>query len=424
MVAVVGLLGGAELLVRVGAGLAGLDLQVDPLPVHEDYTVVCPEGEGLKLCPDQGPDYEKVRPERFSAVPERPRVAVVGESFVYGTGLTAEEAWPARLEAHLRNAHGTDVEVLNLGRCGTYASRLVATVHAATAEVNADVVVLAIGNNEHTMTSFYTGRAAHHPRLMYDLGRTLGQVRLYGLLVHLLGAHRPPVESPLRADDPVRQFDNALDQAVYAARRRPPDLSVFPQRLAGPEVTRLLEREQRLKEAIFEDRLTAMVRGLQDADVQVVLATLPRSLVAPPTLSGTRTEQADVLRSLIAAPVLSEDQLTTGLSIDPTVAHLLHARGQQLLRSGDPSGAAAAFQLAAEHDLVPDSTPGLAAITRRVAANRGTPLVDLDRLAEQWLSSPAPRFLDKVHVNARGADEVGAAVAEVVAPSLARTALD
>ena len=54
-------------------------------------------------------------------------MVTVGESFVYGLGLEEIDAWPAQLEEAL----GGEAEVLNLGRCGTYASRLQPQVVAA-----------------------------------------------------------------------------------------------------------------------------------------------------------------------------------------------------------------------------------------------------------------------------------------------------
>ena len=144
-----------------GVGVAtGRELRVDPLPAPADHAVLCAasDGQAVRLCPDRGPAYERVRPLEFALRPSRPRVVTVGESFVYGLGLEAAEAWPAQLEQAL----GGEAEVLNLGRCGTYASRLQPQV-AAAGTLQADVVIISVGNNEHTMTSFFTGTLGRHP---------------------------------------------------------------------------------------------------------------------------------------------------------------------------------------------------------------------------------------------------------------------
>jgi len=143
---------GVELCLWGVASALQLDWTVDPLPSHRDYQVICPVGDELiSLCAEDGLGYERVRPEMFFGTADRPRVVAIGESFVHGYQLEREQAWPARLEQQL----GGEVEVLNLGRCGSFASKLVPVVEAAVT-IGADVAVLAMGNNEHTMSSFNT----------------------------------------------------------------------------------------------------------------------------------------------------------------------------------------------------------------------------------------------------------------------------
>ena len=399
----------------------GQDWRVDPLPAHEQYEVLCPYGDLLRLCPDQGPAYERVRPLVFSAAKDRPRVVAIGESFVFGLGLPAEQAWPARLQEEL----GAGVEVLNLGRSGTYASRLVPLVQAAIT-LDADVVVLATGNNEHTMTSFYSGWAGRHPLLVYRTGELLGRLRLYGLLAGRIGIP-PRVEE--RFDQVPATFGEALDRQVYAARRRPPDLSAFHRpdlpegwALAGPRVTEILEQEQRLKERIFRGHLEGMVRILDEAGVQVVLATLPLDLSARPVLSGVHgADEAEVvarLGRLAEEETPDREALAAALALDPRVAAFSYLDGMDRRARGDLAGAAAALWAAVEWDLVPDATPGINRITTEVAQAQGAPLVPLDQLCERWLTQPSAWMLDRVHLSEGGARAVAAEVAPVVRAAL------
>lgn len=393
------------------------DWRVDPLPVHEDYQVLCDFGDLVKLCPDRGPDYERVRPLVFARDKDLPRVVAIGESFVYGLGLPAQDAWPARLQAAL----GGSAEVLNLGRCGTYASRLVPLVSAAI-ELDADVVVLAAGNNEHTMTSFYSGWAGRHPLTVYRVGQVLGRLQLFGLMSGAIGIPTRVEES---FEERPAQLGAEVDQQVYAARRRPPDLSAFARAdlpegvaLASPQVTRIIEEEQRLKERIFEGHMAAMVQSLQDAGVAVVLATLPRDITVPPVLSGVHSDDeaavVEMIDRLERGGPATEDLVTQALAIDPGVSFFHYKQGLRLRDQGRVELAAAALRQAVEWDLVPDATPSINRITEELGAEYGVPVVDLDHLADGWLRDPDGFFLDKVHVSTDGAEAVAQAIAPAV----------
>lgn len=408
-----------EAFLWLAALTTGRDLRVDPLPAPADYPVLCAaaDGQGVKLCPDRGPEYERVRPLAFSLRPDRPRVVTIGESFVYGLGLEAEEAWPARLEAALAGK----AEVLNLGRCGTYASRLQPQV-AAAETLHADVVILSVGNNEHTMTSFFSGPLGRHPLKTYEVMRTAGQSQLFGLLSRIVTGGQP-LRAAESFDTPAKAITDPVDAQVYAARRRPPDLSLFPEGHASQEVTRILEEEQRLKERIFEGHLRRMVRTAQAGGATVVLTTLPWRLGTAPALSGTQSaDPANVRRIVdrVGAPGDPDPEAAyrEGLALDPTVAGLHHQAGRMYLRTQRPGPAADAFRQAAEWDLVPDATPSINAIIARVAAEEGATLVDLHALSDGWMAAPDSKLLDKVHVSAGGAEDVAQALVDPVRAAL------
>ncbi len=419
-----GLLVSLLVLLLLEGGLRGLalalgaDWRSPPLPEHGEYPVTCPLAEGMvKLCPEQGHGYERVRPEMFLVDPGVPRVIVIGESFVFGLGVEATQAIPAQLEARLDH----QAEVLNWGRCGSYAGKLVPAVQAAVG-LEPDLLVLAIGNNEHTMTSYYTGWPARHPVAFYTVSEALGRLQLFGLLGRALGGGLP---RPSEAFERRVELDDPVARAVYSARRRPPDLSLFEDGLADPEVTRLLEQEQRLKEHIFRSRLEDLVALAQDAGVPVVLATLPHRLRTPPVVSGIHSGDPVRVRALVRqleqgggdVPV-PESVLREALAEDPRVSVFLNAWGEYRLAQGDIAGAVEAFRAQAEWELVPDGTPSLNRVIRDVAAHRGCALVDLEPLSERSLDPSQPMFLDRVHVNPTGAALVAEALEPVVRAQL------
>lgn len=410
LVAAVLFLGLAEGVLRVAEGILGADWTVVPLPVPPRLNVVC-EQDGLSyLCPDQGESYERVRFEVFSAKPPRPRIITIGESFVYGLGIKSEEAWPHQLEVALDGR----AEVLNFGRCGTYASLLVPIVEAGL-KLSPQIMILAIGNNEHTMTSFYTGLAGRSPAATYRMSSRLGQMRLYGGLYSLLGRQGRATES---FDQPATSLTNEVDKQIYATRRRPPDLSVFGKvPLAGPEVTAAIEEEQQLKEMIFRDRITQMVETIQAAGVIPVLVTLPWDLRNPPTLSGIYEGQEEEARSLYTAVTsgkLEDRVLMHVVEQYPRTAMFQYTWGMSQLKQGSPESAVKSLTQATEWDLIPDVTPALNQITREVAWSHAVHLIEVERLGAAQLTPGTRIFLDKVHMNPEGSR----VVANIMAPDV------
>ena len=108
-----------EALLRLYCVVIDSDFRVPPLPEHPTVQVLCSDGDTQRLCPDRGSSYERVRPEVFVESPKGNRIIVIGESFVYGLGIEANQAWPKQLQQQ------TGIETLNFGRCGTYASQLI-----------------------------------------------------------------------------------------------------------------------------------------------------------------------------------------------------------------------------------------------------------------------------------------------------------
>jgi len=412
------LVAGAILLLAEGTGwmvaaFAGKDWRVNPLPQHPAPKMFCKSDQDatkLKTCPEPRFEYSRVRPEVYDLTPQKPRVIAMGESFVFGLGVKMDQAWPARLQSHL----GAEYEVLNMGRCGTHAGLLV-PVFVKVLALEPKVIILAIGNNEHTMTTYYTGWAGRHPLKVYRYSRTLGSLQLAGLMFQALGT---PPRAEESFDGPERTFDNPVDKLVFAARRRPPKLDAFPDSLAGTEVTAALEKEQRLKEEVYRDHMTYMLRKAKEAGVTVVLATLPYNLTAPPTLSGSHNENtkevAALLRKLQARRNRPEGLIKKGLELDDRVAMFHFERGSNLLHQRNRAQAAKAYRLAARWDMIPDTTPDINDIIRDLAAKHDAPLAELHSLAETHMNRPDLVFKDKVHLNAKGCDEAGKFLSGVV----------
>ncbi len=398
------------------AFLRSTDWRVDPLPKHPNYQVLCDMNDMRRLCPDQGPQYERVRPEVFFEQKTGKRVITIGESFVFSLGLSDEESWPKQMSKTL----GDDVEIINMGRCGTYASRLVPIVKAAI-ELNPDVIVLSTGNNEHTMTSFFTGPAGRSPLQTYRISSFFGQFQLYGIIFRgISGTNIRVVES---FTEVPKQFDNPDDLLAYAARRRPPQLDKFPDGLATFSVTKILEEEQRLKEEIFAGHLNSMIEMIQDAEISLVLTTLPRDLSVPPVLSGTHIEEEEMLRQIIRSllardPLSQEDWVGKGLALSNKVSLFLYERAMIYQRKGDLKNAALWIRKNISWELIPDATPEINQIIRDLGQEKNVSVVDLDAYAEQYMLNPRDVFLDKVHINAKGASQVAELVAEEIGPLL------
>ena len=410
-----GLLGLAEGVGQLASLVSGKDFRIDPLPQLRQYEVLCPAPPQVKLCPDQGQRFDRVRPLTFTPRP-RPgtkRVITMGESFVFGLGLPLAQAWPAQLEQAL----GPGVEVLNLGRCGTHAGLLYSIGEAAVSLIP-ELLILAVGNNEHTMTTFYVGWAGRHPVAVFNLLDFLSRFQLAGLINAALGS---PVHLQVEWDVTRKQFDDPVDQRIYAARRRPPDLSGFQGRLASFEVTRALTDEMRLKEQVYRRHLQVMIDLALNQGVKVLLATLPNQLDRAPELSGCHVDDPAVCRRLEGLLAQLRDGRTTGrdalieqaMALDDQLAHVHYARGMALLARQEHEEAVAALRRAVSLDLLPDNTPAINEIIRELADDNDLPLVDLNAWSASLAGDPRARdlFMDRVHMNARGSEEVARMVA-------------
>ncbi len=72
---------------------------------------------------------------------ERPRLVAVGDSFTFGWGVEAHEAWPARLETRLAE-QGRPVELINLGKPGADLVEYLRLLHTNAMPLRPDLVLL------------------------------------------------------------------------------------------------------------------------------------------------------------------------------------------------------------------------------------------------------------------------------------------
>jgi hypothetical protein len=118
------------------------------------------------------------------------RIAVLGDSTVFGWGVGDEDTLPARLQVHLRSAGSTRVEVLNAAQPGYTTAQLVALYEDTLHRWKPDLLVLFVPQHDHTPAlvsdwEHYEGSGsplawtrvllARHSRIYHLLWTRLGQ---------------------------------------------------------------------------------------------------------------------------------------------------------------------------------------------------------------------------------------------------------
>ena len=148
------------------------------------------------------------------------RIAVLGDSFTYGWGLSVEASWPKVLEGRLRNA-GLEVEVANLGLPGAGPAEYAEMAPRALALLHPDMLIVAILQADDLLQCADSARHPD-PGWRHRLGTALS--RMFPSLSQLAGlthADRLHVTSQdLREiwKKQVRDFNanmNAEDRARY-----------------------------------------------------------------------------------------------------------------------------------------------------------------------------------------------------------------
>ena len=148
------------------------------------------------------------------------RIAVLGDSFTYGWGLSAEQSWPKVLEGRLRSG-GLEVEVANLGLPGAGPAEYAELAPRALALLHPDMLIVAILQADDLLQCADSARHPD-PGWRQRLGATLS--RMFPSLSQLAGlthADRLHVTSQDLRDiwkKQVRDFNanmNTEDRARY-----------------------------------------------------------------------------------------------------------------------------------------------------------------------------------------------------------------
>lgn len=154
-------------------------------------------------------------PLAASALEPAQRLVILGDSLTAGYGLSEKEAFPARLEAHLRQL-GHAVEVDGAGVSGDTTAGGLARLDWSVGE-DADAVIVELGGNDAL-------RGLSPALTQKNLGKIVGQLRARGVPVLLAGMWAPP--------NMGRDYADAFN-AVYPRVAEEYDVPLYPFFLDG-----------------------------------------------------------------------------------------------------------------------------------------------------------------------------------------------
>jgi len=391
---VVGLLIGLELVVaalgwatpRPGQESA-LHYQRVFLPTFEPRTT--PSGAEVLVTADAR--------HAFRAVPrEKPlgglRICVFGGSATAGLGLSPSATFARYLERMLRAAEpGRPIDVCNLGMVALPSAGVLHLVRDAVRSLEPDLVIVYSGNNEFLeihSRKFFEATASSWARARAALGRT----NLARALRRLRGdGARPRITS--RA---IAQGDRRVSHREMLA-----------------EVSITEEERVAILDA-YERNLAAMVDEAQAARVPILMMTVSANWrwwgiedFPADEVPGPDGPDPDL-------PVPSQEH---GLAPSAALHEELYGQALRLERAGE-AVAAAYFRAAQDADPhLRRATRAHATRVRRVAEQRGVPIVDTDRVlldGERFGVIGFDEFYDYVHFTPRGAARVARALFDEV----------
>ncbi len=385
------LLGGCELILRLsGVGDSRrLVTAVQPTPAGGGNFQLNPHIDRVYFGPL---DMSGPEPRRFT-LPKPPgtlRIVFLGESTVIGFPYGAEIAFPRQVELLLEAQQpGTDVEVLNAGITAVNSFQLIDLARECLA-CEPDLVVVHFGHNEYYGPAGPGSTLLAIPRWLVPWTFAARRTRILQGLTSLWPSAPPAMKHPLAAlprNTEIRWQDAVYQQGV----------------------------------ANFRSHLGTIVETLRGGGTQVVLSTMgcnlcdqgPIRTVWPAATTPLQQQQVQTL--LAAAEGLAArgeagaalQRLERAEHLAAEVAAVQFRKGEVLLKLGRAEEALSAFRRARDYDGCRFRAPGeFAEIVRRLAAQQGLPLVDIElAVANAGGGTRVPGrdlFLEHVHYNLAG----------------------
>jgi lysophospholipase L1-like esterase len=257
------------------------------------------------------------------AIPKPPgitRIIALGGSTTYGHALTADQAYPAQLQARLRAVEGAAVEVVNLGVPGYHSLDSLVNLATRGMALEPDVVIIYDGVNDAALRIFQSPDCALGENPLFGMGldrgiwavdtASLPPSALYRLVAIRLGWMRDP--------------------AVFNAQ-------LLPTGLCPPEPQNVnpLDTLAANPPVLFERNLRSMIGMAQAGGARVVLATFAwdRAALQAQVESAPEQYQAEALIQAIDA----QNDLVRALAaeLDVTLVDVAAEMGDGAYYQGD-----------------------------------------------------------------------------------------
>jgi tetratricopeptide (TPR) repeat protein len=405
-------------LMELGLGLAGVELLIVE---HDPFLGFSQALRVYEEVPERGVMRTKEHATRHSfasqefAATKPPggfRIFTLGGSSALGFPWGAEIAFTRLLGDALRHQWpDRPIEAVNAAAM-SYASHRLRILAHELKTYEPDLFVIYGGHNEFVERRFYSDRL-DRPAALDPLLLVLYRSRLYSAMARLL--HRAPEEST-DSRGPNNQGTGQL---------------------LGLDVTRkkemyTLETERREVLVSFEENVRAVIDIAEDAGAKVVISTVPSNIrdwspnqsVPDPGLSEEERNQALVFLSRGKAALGRKDAaeaarlLEQARDLSPKHAEVQFRLGRAYDALGRWDDARRALTAARDLDAQPSrAMTRINETLRRVAADRGIPLVDAERVFENEAPNGLVGFNlieDYVHPNPKGHELVAYALYELL----------
>ena len=391
LLVVLGLLGGAELVLRVL--MPDLEQVVSPLLYQRN--------SGQAFTKAKAPGTRRYVAGRGRTVTDKKagvRILVFGASAAYGEMFSPLTAFPGQAETLLRRANpDRPVEVLNLAHGGMGSRQVGEMAFRALENDNPDLIVVYTGNNEYHELRALKARSDRYDPAAELMRRRLSKSYLYRTLRETL---MPAADTLTPPDDetwlPIGRLDVTVD-----------------------------EKDRALGVALYREHLRNIVLAAQARGVPVLLTTVATNSrdhmdnATPGEPEQSERDALHALEGLAGATDKSRFKETVGTRIEAIKTEGgWHRLGNLFLRAGLPEAAADAFErkeLAALRPMT--SNRHMRRVVKELGATTGTSVCDLSASlaasADHGISGQG-QFIDHCHPNADGHRVLGQALAACI----------